>query len=102
MARCRSWKPVENRPESHARDHLPGDCRKCWRPCFAKVEKGQVRCEQCALAIAQHPSSEVRRLLVAEPRLPLTVAELLVTDFDATVASAAQFHLDRATLREMS
>lgn len=68
---------------------MPGTCRVCWSVCWEKVAAGQVRCEDCTWALAQHPSSVIRRLLLDEPGLPVDVLELLATDFDAVVQTAA-------------
>lgn len=46
-------------------------------------------------ALAQHPSVQIRLALASEDDLPREVAELLITDFDATVAHAARWQLDR-------
>jgi len=79
----------------HSHEHLPGRCRTCWRVCRHRLAPGQTRCDECAFALAEHPSATVRRALAQEPDLPQEVAELLATDFDATVAGAATERLDR-------
>lgn len=91
--RCRSWRPVMVR--GHPYDHHPGTCRTCWRPCFARVERGQTRCENCIDLLAQHPNALIRRFLAQEPDLPEDTAELLSTDFDAVVQNAAAWRLER-------
>lgn len=87
--RCRSWRPI---PTS-GHDHAPGSCRVCWGICWSKVDEG-VRCDTCLWALAQHPLSSVRRLLIAEGGLSVEVLELLVTDPDSDVSGSAQRLLD--------
>ena len=109
--RCRSWRPLADSP--HPIGHLPGECRRCWGLCRSVLDEnppgdpgdrrrapdapvGPGRCEDCAFALATHPDSRIRKALVAEDHLPVSVAELLASDFDATVAHAARWHLERA------
>lgn len=98
MSRCRSWRPVEDRPDGHSSSHLPpglpGGCRKCWRPCRNRVEDGQVRCTECAVMLAQHPNEQIRRMLLAEDDLPLDIIDLLRMDFSAAVSGPAQARFD--------
>lgn len=91
--RCRSWRPV---PDVHVGDgHKPGKCRDCWRPCFKKVEhEGDVRCEGCYDALDVHPDEEIRRALAGEPDLPERHAQVLLSDPEATVRGAAQWHFE--------
>ena len=88
-ARCRSWRP-RAAGAAHPQRHLPGACRVCWRPCLRRVPPGETRCADCGWALAQHPDPRVRLALVAQPRIPADVLELLVTDPDPLVADRAE------------
>ncbi len=88
MPRCQSWRPVPDVDNSHI-GHLPPGCRKCWRPCRARVPAGQVRCHECLLGLRDHVSSFVRAALAAEPDTPTETLEFLAGDSDLTVSAIA-------------
>ena len=93
MAGCRSWRPVL--ADGHDGRHRPGSCRVCWRPCFRRATPGQVRCRECAYALAEHPDPLVRVSLVAEGAEP-QVLWLLASDLDPMVRLAAGRRRDTA------
>ena len=93
MPRCRSWRP--DGKSTHPVGHTPGKCRTCWRPCLAHVESGQIRCESCVTALADHHDPRVRLSLLDESP-PSDVIELLCTDLDPLVARTAAFRLQAA------
>lgn len=80
--------------------HAPATCRKCWRPCYKKVEPGSVRCEECTTLLSMHPSASIRLALASEPQVPEAALRRLAQDMDLTVQLAAQSHLDRLPPRE--
>lgn len=86
MAGCRSWRPVI--ADGHDGRHHPGRCRACWRPCFRRVAAGQIRCDDCAYALAEHPDPLVRMSLVSEGCEP-QVLSLLASDLHPAVRLAA-------------
>ncbi|MGC0252674.1 hypothetical protein [Pseudactinotalea sp. Z1748] len=67
----------------------PGTNRKQWARCRNKVNKGQVRCHQCAMALVQHADVDVRRMLVQEQGLAEDVLEVLLVDPDFLVSEYA-------------
>jgi hypothetical protein len=91
VSRCHSWTPVPDRPAGHS-NHLPGECRSCWKPCHRRAESGQ-RCAECWYALAQHDDDRVRRSVLDEPGVPHEVLELLATDHSSPIASAAAARL---------
>jgi hypothetical protein len=89
MAGCRSWKPVPGVDKSHI-GHLPGGCRVCWAPCFARVPRGTVRCQDCLLALRDHVTPFVRSALAAEPDVSDDILAFLADDMDMSVSSMAR------------
>lgn len=94
MSRCRSWRPVPDVDRTHAQ-HLPGECRVCWKPCFAHVETGQARCQECEELLRAHTSSIVRASLATEPGVSYGTLHLLTGDEDMTVSNIATKALRR-------
>lgn len=64
-----------------------------WRLCRNRVEPGQVRCDECAQMLADHPDATVRRMLASEDALPRNIVEILVTDGDSVVQDLAELAL---------
>ncbi|AOP54429.1 MAG: hypothetical protein ACTIA2_11255 [Brevibacterium aurantiacum] len=89
MSRCHSWRPLEVVPEQHAH-HLPGECRKCWKPCFRKTDDGAAYCDTCLERLTQHPFGLVRTALAADAATPDDTLDFLMTDHDPGVAKAAE------------
>lgn len=88
MPRCRSWRPTRvglQTPQSSA----PGVDRRQWRRCRARVERGQVRCAECAAALVEHPDVEVRRMLAMEVDVSRAALEVLLADPDVLVSTYA-------------
>lgn len=76
-------------PPDHE-SHIPGRCRTCWKPCFARIESGAIRCDECTERISQHPNSLIRTALAAEPETADDTLDYLQTDTDPAVAKAAE------------
>jgi hypothetical protein len=94
MSRCRSWRPSEaGRLAGHPANHQPGECRKCWRPCFNRVEEGCKRCVECADLLAEHANPGIRLALASESDLPDRLLRLMATDLDVMVAQTAQWQI---------
>lgn len=55
--RCLSWRAHP----AHNPAHAPGHCRRCWRPCRARIAPGQTRCQDCTEALIAHPDPAIRR-----------------------------------------
>ena len=94
MAGCRSWRPTPGMDKAHV-THLPGECRVCWKPCFARVPKGTPRCQECLAGLRDHVSPFVRSALAAEKDVPDDILNFLSDDMDLTVSSLARRALAR-------
>ena len=88
MPRCQTWRPVLEFTASH-RDHEPGRCHTCWRPCREKVEPGVKMCATCESLLAQHPAPRVRAELARQSDTSEETLRYLVSDGDFSVALAA-------------
>lgn len=87
MARCRSWRPVA--VPGHPAGHLPGRCRRCWRPCGNPVDGAGNRCDECLWLLAAHRDPRIRLALIDEDP-PRDVLDLMATDLDSVVQRAAE------------
>lgn len=93
---CTSWRFVT--VEGH-KDHLPGDCAKCWVACRNVIAKdewavGIRRCADCADSLVHCPILQVRKTLVEEQGISDDVLTALVTDSYGPVSMKARRLLD--------
>lgn len=77
------------REKLESRAGEPGSSNRYWRVCFARVPAGQVRCQACLEALLDHPSSQVREMLVQETGLPARAMRHLLEDPDQLVSLIA-------------
>ena len=89
---CTSWRFVA--VDGH-RDHLPGDCSKCWVACKNVLTReqwtlGVRRCTDCAHSLVHCPTLQVRKALVEEPNVSDDVIAALVTDSYGPVSMKAR------------
>lgn len=96
--RCQSWR-LARRP--HTPLHRPGQCHRCWRPCYRKLGEDSVdalaspvRCGRCIEQLLRSPVAWVRLELISEPTPPLAVVQTLIHDSDAMVAYTARWQLN--------
>lgn len=93
---CTSWRFVA--VDGH-KDHLPGECTKCWVACRNVIEKdewgaGIRRCAECADSLVHCPILQVRKTLVEEEGISEDVLAALVTDSYGPVSMKARRLLD--------
>jgi hypothetical protein len=99
--RCRSWRPGKT---PHNPVHRPGKCRKCWRPCLAKISPETiatdhvdgcvaVRCDECTDELLLNHDAWVRRALASEEDASVRVLERLKDDGEGAVAYTAQWQM---------
>ena len=91
--RCQSWKP--GRRSQHQPPHLPGRCRRCWRPCHNRVPPSVRRCDECTSLLLLCPSARVRLALASEAEPDPKVIAALAADPDLMIASTALWQQDR-------
>lgn len=91
MPRCRLWRYRGG--AGGDRMSLPGSDRRAWRPCRERVPSGAHGCDECHRELLACPNPAVRLELARDDRTPDDVLELLTTDGDASVSSAARHRL---------
>lgn len=84
---CRSWRH-RLCPDHGMSPAMPGKCRKCWRPCMARVDDGRHRCEECEQAIAQVMSQQPKLAMIREGARVKTLS-FMARDPDPAVSDAA-------------
>ncbi|MBN9214686.1 MAG: hypothetical protein J0J04_07720 [Microbacterium sp.] len=93
---CTSWRFVA--VDGH-KDHLPGECPKCWVACGNVLSREQWadgirRCEECVESLVHCPILQVRKALVDEKDPAEDVLATLVTDSYGPVSMKARRLLD--------
>ena len=93
---CTSWRFVT--VDGH-KDHLPGECSKCWIACGNVLTRelwaaGTRRCGQCADSLVHCPILQVRKSLVDEANVSEDVLAALITDSYGPVSMKARMLLD--------
>lgn len=93
---CTSWRFVT--VDGH-KDHLPGDCPKCWVACGNVLSRDQWadgvrRCAECADSLVHCPILQVRKALVDEERVAEEILAALITDSYGPVSMKARRLLD--------
>lgn len=84
--RCRSWRFTQ----VAGHQHLPGECRECWKPCRQRVERDERRCHDCLVALASCPDTRIRRALLEEQPIDTDAVELLADDANPVIAREAR------------
>ncbi len=95
MPRCKSIRFV--RVAGHT-DHLPGQCRFCFRPCFVRVPVGVKRCDACAVSLGMSSASRLVKVAFVRESDDVETLESMVSDADSAVVRAARTRLEEMGL----
>lgn len=99
MSRCQLWR---YQPGGGGNRHAaPGEDRKTWAPCHARVGAEATGCDECYRALLRCPNRDVRLSLARDPRTPSRVLRWLATDGDDAVLQQARMRLDEGFLPDL-
>lgn len=86
--RCGGW---SRRPGPGHERHLPGSCRRCWRPCRACLGSTPAPiCVECQWGYARSPSAVVRAEVAQLPGVLDVLLDVLSDDQDFSVSAVAR------------